>query len=77
MTPPTIYTIRGVIFSTHSVVRIYDTPNNLFDKGVSYFLLILSLEYMTSLNYLYDKWRVIFCAHSVVKKYDTPSLFIP
>ena len=37
MTPPTIYTIRGVIFSTHSVVRIYDTPNYLFDKGCHIF----------------------------------------
>ena len=53
--PLTIYTIGGVIFSTHSVVRIYDTPNYLYDKGVSYFLLILWLEYMTPPNYLYDK----------------------
>ena len=47
MTTPTIYTIRGLILSTHSAVRIYDTPNYLYDKGVSYFLLILRLEYMT------------------------------
>ena len=49
----------GVIFSTYSVVRIYDTPevfipfNYLYDKGVSYFLRILWLEYMTPPNYLY------------------------
>ena len=42
----------AVIFSTHSVVRIYDIPelfirfNYLYDKGVSYFLHILWLEYM-------------------------------
>ena len=37
MTPPTIYTIRGVKFSTHSVVRKFDTPNYLYDKGCHIF----------------------------------------
>ena len=75
MTPPTIYTIRGVIFSTHSVVRIYDTPNYLYDKGVSYFLLILWLEYMTppTIYTIYAIGGVIFSTHSVVRIYDTPN----
>ena len=55
MTPPTIYTIRGVIFSTHSVVRLYDIPNYLYDKGVSYFVRIRWLENMTPPNYLYHE----------------------
>ena len=55
MTPPTIYTIRCVIFSTHSVVSKYDTPNYLYDKVVSYFLLILWLEYMTPPTIYNDK----------------------
>ena len=42
------------------MVRVYDTPNYLYDKGVSYFLRILGLEFMAPqlfipFNYLYDK----------------------
>ena len=38
MTPPNyLYDEVCVIFSTHSVVRIYDTPNYLYDKGCHIF----------------------------------------
>ena len=47
MTPPQLFILI--------LWRIYDTPNYLYDKVVSYFLLILWLEYMTPPNYLYDK----------------------